>query len=532
MAALAVSHRPPSATGALPLQGAHETLARATTADRTLASKANSVARRVLTHKQAEELFPGIPRYVIRSASHIPSGGPEGSCLMEYLYAHGDVGCVTRYSEDFVAAIQTHNGHAGPGFGLGPHAYATLGLTSTSSLATGAIAGAAGLHQYREGVRTGDDTGYRIGVLGILRGILEVMSGAVFTGFRVLSLIPTAAAGAVSAVGAAGVIGYIGVYLTMAATFGYAAHDIRMTWQKLETEQTKSPEAAYKLLHESVTLDKKDIDTAFKLIEKDLKHGIGADDQKKLLQGYKAMRMGLLDAPGFPKDLAVRFEMLRKACPEETWDALDKELRTKSHPYHRANNAAKVLDHLFNLMDKKHGEIGRAVGSGVVNRVLNHGANPAATVKKAIVDQAMQKTSKHFWLYFTLSAVCVFGAAAFALSMVFTGGVPHIIIAGAMLATGLMMTGIDGYFLVEALKNKRPANWEKIAMWVLSIGFIAASVAATLMSGGILPIAILSTVSVLWILLFITTQVKWNQPHETKHRYDEDIRIGAPAAGI
>lgn len=493
-------------------------------------ARTKDIARSVLSKGEMDRLFPGVPRYVMRGSTQHLRPPAEGACLQEYLYAHGDVGAITRYTEDVWAAQQMQNGQKPTGYGLGPHAYAVLGLTSTSSIATGVIIGAAGYHQTQEAVRIGDSVAYTAGVLSVIRGFTETSAGVIFSAFRVLSLIPSLPLAAVGAVGTAGIIGYVTTYLIMTTYFGYVAHDIRMFWQKLLAAGKDNPEEGYQYLYKELTLGSEVIQKGLNLIEKEPKTGIKAETQEKLMEAYKAMRRGTLDTSGVSKELIERFEMLEKSCPEGVWEQLEHALQGKSDPYHRENNAAVVLSYLFKEMDRRHSIIGRSVGSSVINRVLNNGANPVLSVKKAIVAQANWKTAKHFWLYTALATACAFAAAAFLCSLIFTGGVPHLIVAIAILTAGTIMTGIDGYFLIEALKNKRPKSWENIAMWAFSIFYIGAGIAATLMSGGLLPLIILSTISALWLLLFISTQVVWAQPHKEKHRYDEDFRLGIPSA--
>ncbi len=528
VASIAAPMRSPSATG-VSLPESSPQLPPVSDSPATLA-RTSRVAHAAIKESSLRFLNSPYIAFIPSRVSTHPTVAPEGTNLQEYLYTFGDIGMDVRDAEDFVSAVQMAQGHSPTGFGLNQHAYAAVGLTSTFSLFTGYSAAHVGVNEVQAGARSGDNVAITSGVLSTLRGGLEILSGAVFTTFRVLSLIPSASAAALGGFGTAGIIGYTGVYLLMGATFSVAAHEARLFSDEFEKHAQESEDAAYSFLYNEVVFSPQDRAKALATVVEKPKKGLPLKEEAALVQAYKAMRYGKLDDPAWeiPPAMQEKMETLQKMVPDGFWAELEAKVKKTSYPGYERANMANALDVLCRIQEKRHTSIGRSVGSSVLSKLLNGGPNPSKEVRKALLTQARAKINKHFRMYVGLSAICFFGAVTFALSLVLTAGVPHVVVASMLVATGLIMTVIDGYFLHEALKNNVPKRWEKTMMWAMSLLLVGAGVAATCMSGGLAPMLIVGAVTALWLALYLYTKFQWEKPHGAHVRPDAALHHGTP----
>ena len=390
-------------------------------------------------------------------------------------------------------------------------------FSSAFSLVTGSLRVITSAGELKVSKKIGDVFGTMLNVITLIRGSIEILSGAVMAAFRTLSIIAAQTAAKVvvlwtSIIGIASTFVGSAVYTALALPFaikGIQSFKFLHEYNKLETPQDK-----YEFLKGKLMLNEVDYKKA--------QNEINFQDEADL---YTML-----------KDPIVLTEAEEGALCFEDKDEIRKRVNELLNGINKSEFSQigewdDVSAHLQIRMGKevarmklvKEAAFLRRCGNATLQKLKEHLRLTLDERKDVdlteVLKLAHDETKFQTLFYALIVLTCMIGIAGMIITTVMTGGIPLIIGTVMMLVTAIFMLGIDGYCFLSDLKSKKKSGVaDKILFAVLGILSICCAGVGAFFSGGLLPLIVVLLVGL--IMLGITgAGMHWSYKNSPK---DED----------
>lgn len=360
-----------------------------------------------------------------------------------------------------------------------PGLTAALKYSSLAALFTGTITIYSACRNLRRALAIGDVAGRVIETIRVVRGGVEIATGAIVGAFRTVTLIASAPGTAAKTVAVAAVP--LGISVTAVASILYVLIALPFAIMavkgiRLIRETGRPVQEAFAALQRRVYLQDEDFLQAKKSIshhsEAELKALCAEDvvlmseERNVLSEGDRTKIRGVVVGLYASQEDVVREHLIKrmeKACAQ---------CKLAKHADYLRASGGESLRYLSAF---ERGEISTEI-----------------TTKEMIVRTARKEAVKAVITYTLIILTAIIGITSFVLTTVFSGGLVLVIGLGLMLAMNLLWLALDSQGLkakLEALKTSK--TLDKVIMFIFLMITILSIAAGAFFSGGLLPLILI-----------------------------------------